>query len=164
MKKEIDNTSKPVLRSDDQAIVDKTSTTTTQDNASLMGRRRLLKGLGAAPLVMTLHNGAAMAASSTGGCVGTQTIDDIENNGCRSGIGADHDSFLRVEVGKEPGLMLGRAEGYDWGVNGKHPYYKESDKEKNLCLVSVDAETGEIHTDRVDSSMLTTNSCWTSFT
>ena len=159
MKKEIDNTSKPVLQSDEQVLVDKTSRTTTQDNASLMGRRRLLKGLGAAPLVMTLHNGAAMAASSTGGCVGQAPPPDTDTNGCVAGTAGDHDSFLRVEVDRS-----GKAEGFNWGANGQHPYYDNQENDRNLCLVSVDAETGEIHTDRVDTSMLTTNSCWTSFT
>ena len=48
---------------------------TAQDNAALMRRRSLLKGLGAAPLVVTLHSGAAMAASSTGACVGKRGLD-----------------------------------------------------------------------------------------
>ena len=161
MKNEITNTSKPALQSGDQAPLEKASSSTSRDNATFMRRRSLLKGLGAAPLVMTLHNGAAMAASSTGGCVGTQPI-DIEQNGCVAGSAGDHDSFLRVEVGTE-GNTLGKADGYDWGASGKHPYYKEQDKNRNLCLVSVDAE-GNIDKYSVESDSFTTNSCWTSFT
>ena len=163
MKKEIDNTSKPVLQTDEQVCKDDNSTSTVNDNTRSMQRRRLLKGLGAAPIVMTLHNGAAMAASSSN-CIGHQEPPDIDANGCIEGTAEDHDSFLRVEVGKEEGPMLGRAEGYDWQPSGRHPYFKEQYKDRNLCLVSVDAETGEIHTDRVEPSMLTSNSCWASFT
>ena len=158
MKNEITKTSKPVLQSDEQAPVDKTSKSISQDNAILMRRRRLLKGLGAAPLVMTLHNGAAMAASSTGGCVGQLPPPD-EADRCVAGTGTDHDSFLRVEVDVENDCKVDLP-----GWTEPHPYCVDNpDPERNLCLVSVDPETGDIDTNTVDTSMLTTNSCWCSF-
>ena len=154
MKNEITNTSKPALQSSEQAPVEKASSSTSRDNATLMRRRSLLKGLGAAPLVITLHSGAAMAASSTGSCVGKR---GLEPDGCVAGTAEGHDSFLRVEVGSN-----GKADGYSWDTNGQHPYYDSQESERNLCLVSVDAD-GNIHTDRLEDENVVLTSCWTSF-
>lgn len=152
MKNEITNTSKPALQSSEQAPVEKASSSTSRDNATLMRRRSLLKGLGAAPLVITLHSGAAMAASSTGSCVGKRGLDP---DGCVAGTAEDHDSFLRTKV--DPS---GKVEG--WSNNVKHPYYDNKENDRNLCLVSVDAD-GNIHTDRVEEENVVLTSCWTSF-
>jgi hypothetical protein len=156
MKNKITNTGKPDLQSDEQPPVDKVPAPTTRDNAALMRRRRLLKGLGAAPLVITLHNGAAMAASSTVSCVGKQGFDP---DPCVAGTAEDHDSFLRVTVNEN-----GRADGYTWGEpNDKHPgYIKNQEPDRNQCLVSVDAD-GNIHTDRLEEENVVMTSCWTSF-
>ena len=163
MKNEINNTSKSVLQPDEQSSDDKSSLSTAQDNTALIRRRSLLKGLGAAPLVVTLHSGAAMAASSTGGCVGTQTT-DVLLNGCRANDGTDHDSFLRVEVGPS-GRPVNPNFNYDT-PGGKHPYWDDSSQEsrdRKWCLVSVDAEGKTMDYNSVDPLQLTSNSCWTSF-
>ena len=154
MNNEINNTGKPAQQSSEQSPDDKSSLSTAQDNTALMRRRSLLKGLGAAPLVVTLHSGAAMAASSTGACVGKRGLDP---DGCVAGTAQDHDSFLRVEVGRN-----GKADGYTWGNNNQHPYYDPQENERNQCLVSVDAE-GNIHTDRLEEDRVVLTSCWTSF-
>jgi len=156
MNNEINNTGKPAQQSSEQSPDDKSSLSTAQDNTALMRRRSLLKGLGAAPLVVTLHSGAAMAASSTGACVGKRGLDP---DGCVAGTAQDHDSFLRVEVDDN-----GRASGYTWGEpNEKHPFYvKNLEPDRNQCLVSVDAE-GNIHTDRLEEDRVVLTSCWTSF-
>jgi hypothetical protein len=150
MKNEINNTSKPVLQLDAQSSEDNDSNV-IQDNASLKRRRSLLKGLGAAPLVMTLHSGAAMAASSNmGDCVGKRGADP---QGCVSQ--ENHDNFLRTKVDRS-----GKVEG--WSHDIKHPYYDNQNNDENLCLVSVDAD-GNIHIDRVKEDRVVATSCWTSF-
>mgnify|MGYP001824483207 CR=1 FL=1 len=154
MNNEINNTGKRAQQSSEQSPDDKSSLSTAKDNAALIRRRSLLKGLGAAPLVVTLHSGAAMAASSTGTCVGKRGLDP---DGCVAGTAQDHDSFLRVEVGNN-----GKAEGYHWDTNGQHPYYDPQESERNQCLVSVDAD-GNIHIDRVKEDRVVATSCWTSF-
>ena len=156
MKNEINNTSKPELQSDEQSSDDNASRSTIQDNATLKRRRSLLKGLGAAPLVMTLHRGAAMAAKSNhlDGCVGTRGADP---KGCVSP--ENHDNFLRVKVDEN-----GMADGYYFTetLDGSHRYYDSDNSEKKLCLVSVDAD-GYIHDDRVEEDRVVVTSCWTSF-
>jgi hypothetical protein len=158
MKKEIDNTSKPSLHSDEQARVNKNSKTTTQDNASLTGRRRLLKGLGAVPMVMTLHSGAAMAAKSNNleGCVGPQ-------NGTPEDCVAEHDNYVRSVVVHPSGKD---AEGI---IN---PLYNNSEAErhKKLCLVTVDEKGDPIIDENNERTYVVepldrvvTTSCWTSF-
>ena len=156
MKNEITNTGKPALQSGEQAPKDKTSKSKTQDDATLMRRRRLLKGLGAAPLVITLHNGAAMASSSTGGCVG-QLKPTLPDDGCVAGTPEDHDSFLRTTVTTD-----GRVIGHGWDANEKHPYYTPG-SDRNQCLLSVNQD-GDIHVNAVYDDSLVTNSCWCSFT
>ena len=156
MNKEISNTGKPVQQSGEQEPEDKASMPTTQDNATLIRRRNLLKGLGAAPLVMTLHSGAAMAAQSNNleRCVGPQ-------NGTPDDCTAVKDNYLRSEV-------LG-TDGRD--ANGiKNDLYSNTPSEANkkFCLVSVDTE-GKVWIDDNnnkyvnDSTRVVTTSCWTSF-
>jgi len=151
MKNEITNTGKPALQSGEQAPKDKTSKSKTQDDATLMRRRRLLKGLGAAPLVITLHNGAAMASSSTGDCIGDR---GLQPEGCVAGTADDHDSFLRATVGTD---------GIPDGWSEPHPDYDPANPDKNQCLLSVDQD-GNIDVDVVYSDSVVTNSCWCSFT
>jgi len=151
MKNETTNTRKTVLQSDERAPVGKASSSTTQDNTALMRRRRLLKGLGAVPLVITLDSGAQMAAqSNVGGCVGPQ---DITPTGCV----ATPDKWLRSEVLHSNGK----------DTNGiKNKLYDNSASGDNLCLVSVDSN-GDVMTDGNhyvnDTSRVVTTSCWASF-
>jgi hypothetical protein len=98
-----------------------------------------------------------MAASSTGSCVGKRGLDP---DGCVAGTAEDHDSFLRVEVGTNGKPVDDR---FTYGSDGKHPYYDNQESDRNLCLVSVDAD-GNIHTDRVEDENVVLTSCWTSFT
>ena len=159
MRNKTTNKGKPAQQSSEQSSVDKTSVSTAQDNAALIRRRSLLKGLGAAPLVMTLHNGAAMAASSTGGCVGDRGLAPKD---CVAGTSGDHDSFLRVEVDvvtEADGTVVGIVDGWD----DPHPLFSSDEPEKKLCLVSVD-EFGNIDKNTVNPLRVTTNSCWCSFT
>ena len=162
MKNEINNTSKSVLQPDEQSSDDKSSLSTAQDNTALMRRRSLLKGLGAAPLVVTLHSGAAMAASSVGGCVGHPTPPNTETAGCRAGTAGDHDDLLRVVVDED-----GMADDYYFSEtsDGSHPYFDSENSEKNLCLVSIDTSGNTYVTNKseVELGSLTTNSCWASF-
>ena len=152
MKNEINSTSKPVLSSDENSSDDNTSRSKIQENDTLMRRRSLLKGIGAAPLVITLHSGAAMAAKSNhlDGCVGKRGEDP---KGCVSQ--ENHDNFLRTKVDRS-----GKVEG--WSHDIKHPYYDNQNNDENLCLVSVDAD-GNIHIDRVKEDRVVATSCWTSF-
>jgi len=149
MKNDITNTSKPILQPDEQAPVDKTSRSTIQDNATLMRRRSLLKGLGAVPLVMTLHSGAAMAAKSNDitSCRGPQPQGDTPK-GCVT----DHDNYLRVKL--DPN---GKVE------NVKHKLYDPSKNKEDFCLVNVDADGKILPIDEFDEELVVTGSCWTSF-
>ena len=159
MNNEIINTGKPAQQSGEQEPEDKASMPTTQDNATLIRRRNLLKGLGAAPLVMTLHSGAAMAAQSNMACRGDGlTLTEIERTGIGCVDEATNDSYLRTKVGVD-----GKVDG--WSANVKHPYYSDDDKKngENLCLLSVD-QNGVIDVDEVHSDGVVTTSCWCSFT
>jgi hypothetical protein len=154
MKNKITNSRKPALQSSVQAPVDKASKSTTQDHATLIRRRSLLKGLGAAPLVITLHSGAAMAAQSNiGHCIGPN---DVEPTGCVKKA----DRWLRVEVDKQNGTV-------DSDIYGtlEHSLYSDepSEKNDNLCLINVTSDGDILPVDSHDPMLVATTSCWTSF-
>jgi hypothetical protein len=150
MKKEIDNTSKPVLQTDEQACKDNQSKSTDQSKARSMQRRRLLKGLGAAPMVMTLHSGAAMAAKSN----------DITS--CRGTRGGDtpkvcveeghKDNYVRVKLGPN-----GKID------NVRHKAYEPSKPNEDVCLINVNANGDPLPIDEFNPDLVVTGSCWASF-
>jgi len=152
MKNETTNTRKTVLQPDGKSPVDKTSRSATKDGTVSMRRRKLLKGLGAVPVVITLHSGAAMAASSTGACVGPR---GLAPQGCLTGTGGDHDNFLRTLVNPD-----GTVPGWDQSIT--YPGY-DPGSDANQCLVSVD-ENGVVITNEVIDERVVLISCWNSFT
>ena len=152
MKNEITNSGIPAQQSTAQASVDKVTSSTKQGDSTLMRRRRLLKGLGAAPLVITLKCGADIAADSSMRCVGL--VSEADTDACV--LPGNEDDYLRVSVNTD-----GTVDGYGDDI---HTLY-ELGSDKTQCLVSVDA-SGDIKftESEYDPNSLATNSCWCSFT
>ena len=114
-----------------------------------MQRRRLLKGLGAAPMVITLHRGAAMAAKSNDitSCRGPQG--DTPKVCVEEG---QAHNYVRVKLGPNGKIH-----------NVRHKAYEPSKSNEDVCLVNVDADGNILPIDEFDPELVVTGSCWTSF-